>query len=130
MSDEIIICQGVQSNSVCCTSTRKHIISFKWIYKVKYKVDGSLDMYKTCLVAKGYTNKLELISWTRKVQCCESTLISGSSEKIIHDPIRSTMLYWILTYLKKHQLVDLLSKALQANQFPILCICCPSWLVV
>lgn len=30
------------------------------IYKVKYKVDGSLDRYKVRLVAKGYTQQLGL----------------------------------------------------------------------
>lgn len=27
----------------------------KWVYALKYKVDGSLEQYKTRLVAKGYT---------------------------------------------------------------------------
>jgi hypothetical protein len=27
----------------------------KWVYALKYKVDGSLERYKVRLVAKGYT---------------------------------------------------------------------------
>ena len=32
-------------------------IGSKWVYKTKYKVDGSLDKYKARLVAKGYAQK-------------------------------------------------------------------------
>eukprot|EP01018_Ginkgo_biloba_P009657 Gb_33613 [translate_table: standard] len=30
------------------------VIGTKWIYKTKYKSDGSIDKHKTRLVAKGY----------------------------------------------------------------------------
>jgi hypothetical protein len=31
-----------------------NFIDSEWVFKIKYKVDGSLDKYKACLVAKGY----------------------------------------------------------------------------
>jgi len=34
---------------------RKTSISCKWLYKIKHKSDGTLDRYKTRLVAKEYT---------------------------------------------------------------------------
>eukprot|EP00253_Pinus_taeda_P032077 PITA_32077 len=35
----------------------KKPISCKWMYKVKYKADGTLDKYKACLVARGFSQK-------------------------------------------------------------------------
>lgn len=35
----------------------KQVIGCRWIYKIKYNSDGSLDRYKARLVAKGFTQK-------------------------------------------------------------------------
>jgi len=31
---------------------RRHVIGCKWVFCIKYKVDGQVDKYKVCLVAK------------------------------------------------------------------------------
>ena len=33
----------------------KTAIGCKWVYKIKHKLDGSIERYKARLVAKGYT---------------------------------------------------------------------------
>lgn len=33
----------------------KHSIGCRWLYKIKYHLDGSIDRYKARLVIKGYT---------------------------------------------------------------------------
>ena len=38
-------------------SPHKKEIGCRWIYKVKYNVDGSVNCYKARLVAKGYAQK-------------------------------------------------------------------------
>ena len=35
----------------------KYVFGSKWVYKTKYKSDGTIDKYKACLVAKGYTQR-------------------------------------------------------------------------
>lgn len=38
------------------TSYRKKKVGFMWIYTIKYKYDGSIEIYKVRLIAKGYTH--------------------------------------------------------------------------
>jgi hypothetical protein len=35
----------------------KEVIGTKWVYKTKYKLDGTIDKYKAHLVAKGYAQR-------------------------------------------------------------------------
>lgn len=46
-----------QNNTWCIVDlpTGKIPIGCKWVYKMKYKSDGTIETYKVRLVVKGYT---------------------------------------------------------------------------
>jgi hypothetical protein len=43
----------------------KYLIGNRWVYKTKYKSDGTIGKYKASLVAKGYA-QIEVIDYTEK----------------------------------------------------------------
>lgn len=52
---------ALESNNTCRIvdlPPNKRVVGCKWLYKVKYKADGTLDRYKARLVTKGYTQTL------------------------------------------------------------------------
>ena len=38
----------------------KSPIGYKWVYRIKYLLDGTIERYKAQLIAKGFTQKLGL----------------------------------------------------------------------
>ena len=60
MIDELDIIEFNKTWSVVYLPKGKHFISCKWIYKIKYKSDGSIERHKARLVAKRYTDLISL----------------------------------------------------------------------
>ena len=40
--------------------SKKSMVGCKWIYKIKTCFDGSIERYKACLAAKGFTQNYEI----------------------------------------------------------------------
>jgi len=51
----------------------KDVIGIKWIYKTKYKSDGSIEKYKARLVAKEYAQQ-EGIDYTQTFTLCKECI--------------------------------------------------------
>ena len=55
MQVELTAMEQNQTWSLVSLPPDKHTIGCKWMYKIKYHSDGSIDRSKARLVAKGYT---------------------------------------------------------------------------
>lgn len=55
MKSEISTLQENGTWELVLLPKHKKVIGCKWVYKVKYHSDGSIDRYKARLVANGYT---------------------------------------------------------------------------
>lgn len=57
MTEELNAMEANNTWTITILPANHHTIGCRWIYKVKYKADGSLDRYKARLVVKGYTQQ-------------------------------------------------------------------------
>lgn len=55
MRDEIVALELNKTWTIIDLPPHKIAIGCHWIYKIKHKADGSIERYKSRLVAKGYT---------------------------------------------------------------------------
>jgi Reverse transcriptase (RNA-dependent DNA polymerase) len=57
MSTELRALEANKTWSLTSLPSGKHAIGCKWVFKTKYKADGSIERHKARLVAKGYTQR-------------------------------------------------------------------------
>ncbi|KAL5541856.1 hypothetical protein UlMin_009566 [Ulmus minor] len=57
MQDEIKALELNDTWSIIDLPLNQHVVGCKWVYKIKYNADGSIERHKARLVAKGYTQQ-------------------------------------------------------------------------
>ncbi|XP_019090156.1 PREDICTED: uncharacterized protein LOC109128397 [Camelina sativa] len=60
MDDEVDALEITCTWDVCSLPPNKKPIGCKWLYKIKYHADGTIERYKARLVSKGYTQEEEV----------------------------------------------------------------------
>lgn len=54
MKDEIDALKSNGTWIIIELVTDAHVVGYKWVYKIKLQADGSVERFKSCLVAKCY----------------------------------------------------------------------------
>ena len=60
MKEELDVLSKNYTWDLVTLTPKKSVVGCKWIYKIKTRSDGSIEHYKTFLVAKGFTQKYEI----------------------------------------------------------------------
>lgn len=85
---KILTLENNKTWTVTDLSLGKTIIGCKWVYRVEYKADGSVEEYKARLVAKGFTQKngidyAKTFSLVAKMTTIYYFLVLVASQKLI-----------------------------------------------
>lgn len=58
MKSEIRALEDNHTWDIVLKPLSQHIVDWKWLFKVKYHFDGTIERYKARLVARGFTQTL------------------------------------------------------------------------
>lgn len=58
MQEEVKTSEDNHAWEIMTLPQGKSTIGFKWVYKIKYKYNGTIKRFKARLAAKGYNQKL------------------------------------------------------------------------
>lgn len=82
--EELWALENNETWDVIDLSREKKPIGCKWVFTVKYKANGTIECYKTCLVAKGFTQTygidyMEIFALVEKLNIVQVLLSLGKS---------------------------------------------------
>lgn len=106
MSDEIRALEENKTWILTDLPPHKTAIGCRWVYKIKFKADGSIERYKARLVAKGYTqceglDYYETFSPVAKISTVRCLLAIAASRIGFFTNLMSTMLFFMENLMKK-----------------------------
>ena len=60
MKEELDALHKTRTRDLVDLPSRKSAIGCKWVYKIKTRLDGTVDRYKARLVTRGFTQEYEI----------------------------------------------------------------------
>lgn len=100
MSEEIAAMHSNQTWTIVPKPIDRNVVGSKWVYKMKYRADGSIERYKARLVAKGYTQAYgidyqEIFSLVVKMVTVHTVLAIalGQGWPLYHLDVKNTFLH-------------------------------------
>jgi hypothetical protein len=100
MNERVSFFNGKRYLGSCTSSKGRKIVRCKWVYRTKYASDGSVEIHKTRLVAKVFSqvegiDYNETFAHVAKMNsiCLVLALVSSHKKEVHHMDVKSTFLH-------------------------------------